>query len=56
MDVIELKGKNLAELRTIAKGLGIRRVESFRKDELIFEIVDVMAAEQTVVRRAIPLL
>lgn len=46
MDVIELKGKNLAELRTIAKGLGIRRVESFRKDELIFEIVDVMAAEQ----------
>ncbi len=46
MDVIELKGKNLAELRTIAKGLGIRRVESFRKDELIFEIVDVMAAQQ----------
>ncbi|MBR3519372.1 MAG: transcription termination factor Rho [Paludibacteraceae bacterium] len=46
MDVIELKGKNLMELRTIAKGLGIKRVESFRKEELVFKIVDVMAEQQ----------
>ena len=45
MDVIELKGKNLMELRTIAKGLGIKRVESFRKEELVFKIVDVMAEQ-----------
>lgn len=46
MDVIELKGKNLMELRSIAKGLGIKRVESFRKEDLIFKIVDMMAAQQ----------
>lgn len=34
------------ELRSIAKGLGVKRVESYRKDELIFKIVDVMAAQQ----------
>ena len=33
------------ELRTIAKGLGIKRVESFRKEELVFKIVDVMAEQ-----------
>ncbi len=46
MDVIELKGKNLTDLRTIAKSLGIKRVESFRKEELVFKIVDVMAEQQ----------
>lgn len=46
MDVIELKGKNLMELRSIAKNLGIKRVESFRKEDLIFKIVDMMAAQQ----------
>lgn len=34
------------ELRSIAKGLGLKRVESYRKEELIFKIVDVMAAQQ----------
>ena len=46
MNVIELKGKNLMELKTIAKELGIKRVDSFRKEELISKIVDVMAAQQ----------
>ncbi len=46
MNVIELKGKNLPELRTIAKSLGIKRVESFRKDELIGAIIDELAAQQ----------
>lgn len=34
------------ELRSIAKNLGIKRVESFRKEDLIFKIVDMMAAQQ----------
>ena len=34
------------ELKTIAKELGIKRVDSFRKEELISKIVDVMAAQQ----------
>ncbi len=39
MDITELKGKNLIELKTIAKELGIKRVDSFRKEELISKIV-----------------
>lgn len=39
MDITELKGKNLIELKTIAKELGIKRVDSFRKEELISKIL-----------------
>ena len=46
MDVIELKGKNLIELKTIAKELGIKRVDSFRKEDLIARITEEMAAQQ----------
>jgi transcription termination factor Rho len=46
MDVIELKGKNLIELKTIAKELGIKRVDSFRKEDLIARIAEEMAAQQ----------
>lgn len=35
MDIQDINGKLLPELREIAKGLGIKRVESFKKNELI---------------------
>jgi transcription termination factor Rho len=38
-----LEGKLLADIRVIAKELNIKRVESFRKQELIFEILDKQA-------------
>ena len=39
-DILELNQKLLAELRDIAKGLKIKRVESFKKQDLIYKILD----------------
>jgi transcription termination factor Rho len=47
-DILELNKKLLPELREIAKGLKIRRVESLRKQDLIYKILDeqaIIAAE-----------
>ncbi len=38
-----LEGKLLTDIRVIAKEMGIKRVESFRKKDLIFEILDKQA-------------
>ncbi len=42
-DILELNKKLLAELRDIAKGLKIKRVESFKKQDLIYKILDTQA-------------
>ena len=42
-DIVELNSKLLTELREIAKELKIRRVESFKKQDLIYKILDVQA-------------
>jgi transcription termination factor Rho len=42
-DIIELNGKLVPELRDIAKSLNIKRVESLKKQELIFKILDEQA-------------
>jgi transcription termination factor Rho len=42
-DILELNKKLLAELREIAKALKIKRVESFRKQDLIYKILDTQA-------------
>ncbi|MEZ5071764.1 MAG: transcription termination factor Rho [Bacteroidales bacterium] len=44
-DILELSNKLLSELREIAKELKIKRVESFRKQELIYKILDQQAIE-----------
>ncbi len=49
-DILELNKKLVADLREIAKGLKIRRVDSLRKEDLIYKILDqqaVLAAERT---------
>lgn len=38
-----LEAKLLADIRVIAKELGVKRIESFRKQELIFEVLDKQA-------------
>src|SRR5690554_4627422 len=43
----ELAGKKLPELRIIAKAIGIKKVESFRKGELIDLIVNGGEAKST---------
>ena len=42
-DILELNKKLLAELRDIAKELKIKRAESFKKQDLIYKILDTQA-------------
>jgi len=46
-DILELNKKLLPELRQIAKELKIKRVESFKKQELIYKILDEQAIQST---------
>ena len=42
-DILELNDKLLTELRQIAKDLNIKRVEAYKKQELIYKILDQQA-------------
>lgn len=42
-DIVELNSKLLTELREIAKGLDIKKVESYKKQDLIYRILDAQA-------------
>jgi transcription termination factor Rho len=42
-DIVALNGKKVAELREIAKDLKIKRVESLKKQELVYKILDEQA-------------
>lgn len=42
-DILELNKKLLSELKEIAKELKIKRVESFRKQDLVYKILDTQA-------------
>ncbi len=53
-DILELNDKLLTELRQIAKGLNIKRVEAYKKQELIYKILDQQAvAASEAVRPAV---
>lgn len=47
LDIIELNSKKLVELRQIAKELGIRRVESYKKQDLVYRILDEQAIQDS---------
>jgi transcription termination factor Rho len=42
-EIEELRSKLLAELKDIAKQYGVKKVDSFKKEELIFQILDAQA-------------
>jgi transcription termination factor Rho len=42
-DILELNKKLLVDLRTIAKELDVKRVESYKKQDLIYQILDAQA-------------
>ncbi len=53
-DILELNKKLLADLREIAKGLKIKRVESYKKQNLIYQVLDqqaILAAESKTVKK-----
>ena len=42
-NIIQLNDKNLSELQVIAKELGIKKADSFKKEELVYKILDKQA-------------
>ena len=42
-NIIQLNDKNLSELQSIAQELGIKKVESLKKEELVYKILDEQA-------------
>ncbi len=51
-DILELSKKLLPELREIGKELNIKRIESFKKQDLIYVILDTQAIRDSVVKTA----
>ncbi|MCX6223027.1 MAG: transcription termination factor Rho [Bacteroidia bacterium] len=49
-DILELSKKLLPELREIGKELNIKRIESFKKQDLIYVILDTQAIRDSVVK------
>jgi transcription termination factor Rho len=49
-DILELSKKLLPELREIGKELNIKRVESFKKQDLIYTILDTQAIRDSVIK------
>jgi transcription termination factor Rho len=49
-DILELSKKLLPELREIGKELNIKRIESFKKQELIYVILDTQAIRDSVIK------
>ncbi len=49
-DILELSKKLLPELREIGKELNIKRVESFKKQDLIYTILDAQAIRDSVIK------
>ena len=45
-DILELNKKLVPELREIAKELNIKRIESFKKQDLIYKILDTQAIQE----------
>ena len=50
-DILELSKKLLPELREIGKELNIKRVESFKKQDLIYTILDTQAIRDSVIQK-----
>ena len=39
-NIIQLNDKNLSELQVIAKELGIKKADSYKKEDLVYKILD----------------
>ena len=51
-DIVELNSKLLPELKEIAKGLNIKKVDSYKKQDLIYKILDAQAVNPTATQEA----
>ncbi len=46
-NILQLQEKTLVDLKVLAKQLGIKKVDSFRKEELIYKILDQQAIDES---------
>lgn len=53
-NIIELNEKLTTELRVLAKSMGIRRPDAYKKEELIYKILDEQAIAETQKKRPTP--
>ncbi len=51
-DIVELNSKLLADLKEIARGLDIKKVDSYKKQDLIYKILDAQALNPPAVKSA----
>ncbi|HDP54827.1 MAG TPA: hypothetical protein ENN24_03975 [Bacteroidetes bacterium] len=49
-DILELNKKLLPELKEVAKGMNIKRIESLRKQDLIYKILDQQAIDAAAIQ------
>ena len=50
-DIKELEDKPVLELRVVAKDFGIKRPENYKKQDLIFKIIDLQAVQSATAKR-----
>ncbi len=53
-DIVELGGKLVSELKEIAKELQIKKIDSYKKQDLIYKILDVQAENNAVKKESKP--
>ena len=49
-EISELKAKTLAELQEIAKSIGISKTSQLKKQDLVYQIIDIQAANPSVTK------
>ncbi len=50
-EISELKNKKLADLQVIAKSIGIKRITSLKKTDLIYQIIDSVSANPDILKK-----
>ena len=53
-EISELKSKKLPELQEIANGLGVAKFKTLKKLDLVYQILDVQAANPKIVQEDSP--
>ena len=51
-NIIQLNDKDLSELQSIAKELGIKNADSLKKDKLVYDILDEQAVRNAAKKSA----
>jgi transcription termination factor Rho len=53
-NILQLQEKTLVDLKALAKQMGIKKVDSYRKEELIYKILDEQAIQQSATEKNTP--